>query len=186
MRGDEPRLQTCSRRRVLGVGAAAAFAAASFSASAALPRAAPRTLAFNNLHTGEELRTVYWADGGYVPDSLREIDHVLRDHRTGEVLEIDPALMDLLFALRRRLKSDAPFGVISGYRSPATNARLRQAGGGVAVRSLHTVGKAIDIRLPGRRLTALRDAALALRGGGVGYYPRSAFVHVDTGRVRSW
>jgi len=146
-----------------------------------------RVASFDNLHTGETLRTVYWAEGGYVPEALREIDHVLRDFRTDEVLSIDPALIDLLFALRREMGSTAAFGVISGYRSPATNARLqRNGGGGVATRSLHMVGKAIDIRLPGRRLRDLREAALGLRGGGVGYYPRSNFVHVDTGRVRFW
>lgn len=186
MMDDEPGLLACSRRRMLGVAAAAMVASAAFPAHAAFPRTAERALAFENLHTGETLHTVYWAEGRYVPGALREIDHVLRDHRTGEVLPIDTALMDLLYSLNRRLESDAPFGVISGYRSPATNARLRQAGGGVAVHSLHTVGRAIDIRLPGRRLTDLRDAALALRAGGVGYYPRSAFVHVDTGRIRSW
>lgn len=185
MTGEEPSLRAYSRRRLLGAGAAAMFAA-TFPARAVFSRAAGRSLAFENLHTGETLHTVYWADGGYVPGALREIDRILRDHRTGEVLPIDTALMDLLYSLNRRLASDAPFGVISGYRSPATNARLRGAGAGVAVHSLHTVGRAIDIRLPGRSLTDLRDAALALRAGGVGYYPRSAFVHVDTGRVRSW
>ncbi|HEY5718916.1 MAG TPA: DUF882 domain-containing protein [Gammaproteobacteria bacterium] len=156
----------------------------------ALARVAPqreRRLVLRQLHTGEVLRTTFWADGDYVPDALAEISHLLRDHRTGEVQPIDRDLLDLLARLSQRLESRGEFHVISGYRSPKTNEALRRSGGGgVARRSLHMDGRAIDIRVPGRDLAQVRQAALALRGGGVGYYPNSRFIHLDTGRVRSW
>lgn len=175
-----------SRRQFLGAGLAGAFATFSHGAFAALPAVGERRLAFANLHTGEKLSTVYWADGRYLGTELSRIDYLLRDFRTGDVAAMDPKLLDLLHALGRKLDSSAPFQVISGYRSPHTNALLRQRGGGVARRSLHMKAKAIDIRLPGCRLSDLRKAALSLRRGGVGYYPKSGFVHVDTGRVRFW
>ena len=147
-----------------------------------------RTLALDNVHTGEKLRVDYWADGRYLQDALAQVNHVLRDFRSGEVHPIAPPLLDLLGALRGRLETSEPFSVISGYRSPATNAMLRgeHEHSGVAAKSLHMQGMAIDIRLPGRSLDALRVAALAQSGGGVGYYPQSDFVHVDVGRVRRW
>jgi len=145
-----------------------------------------RTLAFYNTHTGERLRATFWAEGQYVPDELAAIDRLLRDHRSGDVAPIDRALFDMLHALGRRLGKNGEIHVISGYRSPATNAMLRRNGGGVARGSLHTRGKAIDIRLPGVALSDLRHAALTLRAGGVGYYPQSDFIHLDTGRVRRW
>jgi uncharacterized protein YcbK (DUF882 family) len=115
------------------------------------------------------------------------LNHFLRDHYTGEVGSMDPQLFDLLHRVRRALGSTAAFQVISGYRAPATNLRLRLTrGGGVARNSLHTEGRAIDVRLPGVALAELRDAALSLRAGGVGFYPREDFVHLDTGRVRHW
>jgi len=119
--------------------------------------------------------------------ALAQLDRFLRDHYTGEVGRIDPQLHELLYTLGRRLDTQAPFHVISGYRCAATNERLRaHGGGGVAKRSLHMVGQAIDIRVPGVQLATLRDAALSLKAGGVGYYPGSQFVHVDTGPVRHW
>jgi uncharacterized protein YcbK (DUF882 family) len=147
-----------------------------------------RTLAFDNLHTGEKLEIDYWVNGRYLPDALAEVDHVLRDFRTGEVHPIAPDLLDLLALLRTQLETVQPVSVISGYRSPLTNARLRgeHEHSGVASRSLHMRGMAIDIRVPGRSLAAVHTAALAQRGGGVGYYPTSDFVHVDVGRVRTW
>jgi uncharacterized protein YcbK (DUF882 family) len=132
------------------------------------------------------LKTVYWQGGGYIPSSLAEINHVLRDHRTGDKHEIDPRLLDLLCDLRLRLDSRESFQIISGYRSPATNSMLHAKSDGVATRSLHLDGKAVDIRIPGRELSLLRKTALAMKAGGVGYYPSSNFVHVDVGRVRSW
>jgi uncharacterized protein YcbK (DUF882 family) len=148
------------------------------------PRA--RKLSFYNLHTGENLTTVYWADGEYIAGALSEINYILRDFRRNEVKPIDARLLDLLHALRASLDTNAPFHVISGYRSPLTNAMLRRASEGVAAHSLHLKGQAIDLRVPGIELPAVRDAALALRGGGVGYYARSDFVHVDVGRIRTW
>lgn len=155
-------------------------------AAVKLPEARPRKLAFYNLHTGESLKTTYFEDGQYVPGALHEVNYVLRDFRTGQVKAIDPRLLDLLVAIHRKLDTSEPFDVISGYRSPKTNAYLHAHSEGVAVHSLHIDGKAIDIRVPGRALVALRHVAMSLRGGGVGYYPHSDFVHVDTGRVRYW
>lgn len=182
------------RRRFLGFGAAAAAAAMSpLTAQAATPAAsskpAVRTLSLFNTHTGERLKTTYCCDGRYEPEALREINHILRDFRTNEVRAIEPGLMDLLHELGGVLETDSPYHVISGYRSPHTNEILRARGGantGVASKSLHMVGKAIDIRLPGVKLDHLRAAARSLKSGGVGYYPASNFVHVDTGRVRYW
>jgi uncharacterized protein YcbK (DUF882 family) len=139
-----------------------------------------------NLHTGESLHRVYWEDGRLVPDALRDIDWVLRDHRTGQVHEIDRGLLQLLSALHSSLDTVEPFEVISGYRSPASNALLRATTTGVASNSLHPRGMAVDLRVPGRPLPRLRAAALALQRGGVGYYPDSDFVHIDVGRVRAW
>lgn len=145
-----------------------------------------RCLSFLNTHTGETLQAVYWCEGCYQPDALVAIDRVLRDHRTGDVGTIDRKLLDLLYALHAGFGSDQPFHVISGYRSAATNAELRRAGRCVAARSLHMEGRAIDLRLPGTPLCALRDAARAMEKGGVGFYPSSDFVHIDTGSVREW
>jgi uncharacterized protein YcbK (DUF882 family) len=145
-----------------------------------------RTLAFLNIHTGERLRATYWEQGAYVPDALAGIDALLRDYRTGDVARIDPRLLDLLHALSVRLEARSPFHLISGYRSPLTNASLRAQGRRVAKSSLHMKGMAADIRLPGVPLLRVRDAARALRSGGVGCYPQPDFVHVDVGRIRYW
>jgi len=177
-----------TRREVLKLGAfaAVAVAAAPSSVLAALPREHERSLSFEHLHTGEHLRAVYWERGRYVSSALDEVDHVLRDFRTGDVMGIDPHLLDVLYQLRRSLGTREPVQVIGGYRSPQTNAMLAARSHDVSPRSLHMKGKAIDLRLPGRRLSVVRRAAMALRQGGVGYYPDSDFVHVDTGRVRHW
>ena len=145
-----------------------------------------RTIAFHNLHTGEHLETTYWAEGNYITPALKHIDHVLRDFRTGDVARIDPRLLDLLHVLRSKMESSEPFHVISGYRSPKTNDTLAQQSNGVAKKSLHMKGMAADVRLPGRALSGLKDAAASLKLGGVGYYPSSDFIHVDVGRVRYW
>jgi uncharacterized protein YcbK (DUF882 family) len=175
------------RREVLRLAALAAMAswARPARASRAL-ESEPRALALRSLHTEEAIDVVYRADGRLRPDALREIDWVLRDFRTGEARPIDPRLLDLLWRLRGELGTAEPYEVISGYRSPATNAMLRRAGRGVAPGSLHTRAMAIDVRVPGQPLARVRDAALALRRGGVGYYPASGFVHVDVGRFRFW
>jgi uncharacterized protein YcbK (DUF882 family) len=184
-----------NRRKFLGVGAAAAAAALvparAGAAVAAGKRRNPaeRVLSFFNTHTGERLRTAYCCGGQYQPEALKEINHILRDFRANEIKPIDPGLLDLLHELGGTLETDQPFHIISGYRSPHTNSMLRARGGaqtGVASGSLHMVGKAIDIRVPGVKLDHLRGAARALKLGGVGYYPSSNFVHVDTGRVRYW
>jgi uncharacterized protein YcbK (DUF882 family) len=145
-----------------------------------------RTLSFYNTHTGEQLRTTYWCQGELLPEALDDINYILRDYRTGEVLAIDPRLLNLLYALRKELDARSPYHIISGYRSQKTNELLRQSSRGVAKDSLHTEGMAIDIRLPGIELDELRRAALSLKRGGVGYYTDSEFVHVDVGRVRYW
>lgn len=169
--------------------ALAGVAAPTVASIAPQPSTAPavRRLAFEHLHTGERLDVVYAEDGGYLNDALGAVNRLLRDHYSGEVGSIAPALLDQLHLVRQTLGSARPFQVISGYRAPATNAHLRESrGGGVAKKSLHMEGRAIDVRLPGIELAQLRDAALALRAGGVGYYPRERFVHLDTGTVRRW
>ena len=178
-----------SRRSFLAAGlAATALCILPHKAAASFSKAFPfeKALSFENIHTGEKMKTIYWQQGMYLPEALTDINHILRDYRTGEVKEIDTDLLDLLFALHRKLDSKVPFDVISGYRSPATNALLHRRSNGVATHSLHMYGKAIDIRLPGYELNTLRRAARDLRRGGVGYYPASDFVHVDVGRVRYW
>lgn len=179
-----------SRRRFLraGLGACAVLALpmGASTAHAAIRRPFEKKLSFLNLHTGERTQAVFWANGRYIPESMRAINHVLRDHRTGDRRPIDPQLFDLLHLLQHKLGTKQEFHVISAYRSPATNAKLAEQNGGVAKNSMHTHGKAIDIRLPGRKLSDIRAAAMSLQMGGVGYYPSSNFVHLDTGNFRYW
>lgn len=153
---------------------------------ASVHREPERILTFRNLHTGEKLRATFWAQGDYIREELGAVNRVLRDHRSGDVHPMDPKLLDLLYVLQQSVGVKGAFHIISGYRSPATNQKLRAKSSGVAKKSLHMQGKAIDIRLPGCELKQLRNAALALKAGGVGYYPSSNFLHVDTGRVRNW
>ena len=174
-----------SRRRLLRLGSLGVVTLLG-SARGAGADVRAKTLAFRNIHTDEFIDVAYRVDGQYAPDALTRIDWLLRDYRTGEVREIDRRLLDLLCVLRSVLDTREPFEVISGYRSAATNATLVATTTGVARSSLHVVGMAIDIHLPGCSLETLRDAAKSLRGGGVGYYPRSDFVHVDVGPVRYW
>jgi len=165
---------------------AAVLSSVAGQATAARRLVRPRSLAFENVHTGERLSTVYWADGRYLPDSMRNIRWLLRDFRTDDVHAIDPALPDLLASLHQRLGTKAPFQVLSGYRSPETNAMLALYSDGVAQNSFHVKGRAVDIRVQGRHLRHVRAAAMSLRRGGVGYYPHSDFIHVDTGPIRHW
>jgi uncharacterized protein YcbK (DUF882 family) len=177
------------RRRFLRLGLAAASALLlprSLCAGVQKAAATARRLSFFNTHTGETLEACYFRSGCYDSSALRAINHILRDHRSGEVHPIEGRLLDLLHALAGRFEHRCPFHVISGYRSPETNATLHNRNRGVASQSLHLHGKAIDIRLPGIRTSELRDQALSLAAGGVGYYPKSDFVHVDVGRVRAW
>ena len=174
-----------SRRSFLG-GLASLSALALAAPAAALPRREERVLSFFNTHTSDRVTLPYFADGAYLPESLARLDRFLRDHRTGEEHPIDPALFDLLHDLQRATSTKRPFQVISCYRSPVTNAMLCSENGGVAKGSLHLQGRAIDVRLADVESAVLRDAARDLGRGGVGYYRRSDFVHVDTGRARAW
>lgn len=146
----------------------------------------PRSVSLHNLHTGESLDAVYWDQGRYVPDALAAVNRVLRDFRTGDEHLMDPRLIDLLTAVHAKVEASRPFQVISGYRSPKTNAMLHERSPGVASQSLHMQGMAIDVRVEGVQLTHLHKAAIDLGRGGVGLYPVSDFVHMDVGRVRRW
>ena len=145
-----------------------------------------KKLSFYNIHTGEFLNTTYWIEGKYIQEEIDSINKILRDFRTGEIKPIDIKLIDLLFDIKTLLNKDKNFHIISGYRSPKTNAYLRNVSSGVAKKSYHMKGKAIDIYLPQVNLFTLRKAAMSLKRGGVGYYPKSHFVHIDTGPVRYW
>lgn len=163
-------------------------AGAALFPSAAFASMSERRIAFRNIHNGERVDARYFGASGYDAEGLAEINHGLRDWRTGEVSAIDRSLMDLLVSLRERLDVSArtPFDLISGYRSPNTNAALHEKSGGVATKSQHMLGKATDVALPGTALEKLHLAARSAQGGGVGFYPKDGFVHIDTGRVRYW
>jgi uncharacterized protein YcbK (DUF882 family) len=176
---------------------ASAFACASSLADAtAAPDYAPqadtrpasdaRTLKFYHTHTGRSLEVTYFADGAYSPEALEELKNFLADWRNGEQHALDPKLMDILWRVQQVTGNDETYEVISAYRSPQTNDKLRKRSKGVAQNSQHLQGKAIDVRLRGLELEVLRDTALQLKLGGVGFYSASDFVHVDTGRVRRW
>jgi uncharacterized protein YcbK (DUF882 family) len=147
---------------------------------------AVRHLSMYNVHTGERLNLVYCENGEYIPGALNEVNYFFRDFRANEIKPIDPRLLDLLSGIHGDLDATKPFNLVSGYRSAATNAWLATRTEGVALHSMHIEGRAADINLPGRQLSFLERVALAMRSGGVGYYPRADFVHVDTGRVRRW
>ena len=147
-----------------------------------------RSLSFHNTHTDEKLEAPYFVSGRYQESGLTAIDWILRDHRTGDVARIDPKLLDLLHVLKEQAAgpdSPAVYEIVSGYRSPRSNEMLRTRSGAVARHSLHLKGMAADVRLTGVPLRRLHDAALDIKMGGVGYYT-DQFLHVDTGRVRSW
>jgi len=180
-----------SRRNFLktATGTAALMLAPSVLAKPVQPKLiqpAERVLRLQNLHTGESLKATYWAEGRYIAEELTALNRVLRDHRSNEIYTMDQRLFDMLHLLQQQVAGNGTYHVISGYRSPKTNAMLNSKSRSVAKRSLHMQGRAIDIRLPGVELTQLRQAALDLKSGGVGYYGRSDFIHVDTGRTRSW
>jgi uncharacterized protein YcbK (DUF882 family) len=178
----------CAARRHL-LTSAAALCAIALLAPARHARAnagAPRIVSFRHTHTGESLSLAYAHGDTYLPEALARVDWFLRDFRNGESRPIDPQLLDRLNLLSELTGTRAPFEVISGYRSPATNAALQRRGAGVASGSLHLEGRAIDVRLADVALADLRDAATSLRVGGVGFYPESRFVHLDTGRMRRW
>lgn len=174
------------RREALRLGGAAALSSLAMPAWASALGDSPRRAVLHNLHTGDRFNAVYFENGRYVPQALAEAMRVLRDWRTGEERMMEPALFDALHAINTRLETNRPFQIISGYRSPKTNAMLHAKSKGVASQSQHTLGKAVDVRIEGVQLAHLHKAALDVSAGGVGYYPKSNFVHVDTGRVRRW
>ena len=177
------RAATGRRRFLKGAGAALVL----LPLGAAWARTpARRSLSFVHTHTGERLSTVYFEDGQYQVGELERINQLLRDFRTGDVHTIDTGVLDILADLRVLADHDEPYEVISGYRSPQTNAALRSHSSGVAEHSLHLQGRAIDVRLPGFATRKMRELALAMGRGGVGFYPQSDFVHLDNGRVRYW
>lgn len=184
-----PPNETCPHRRRLLRGAAAGLIGGlSVSRAWAIPQAsgAPRTLSFVHTHTGESLSATYFDGTVYVPDALGRLNHLLRDFRSGDATSMDAGLFDILWSLKAAADREATFEIISGYRSPVTNAMLHRRSHGVAEHSQHMLGKAIDIRLTGFDTSRLATYARALERGGVGYYAASDFVHVDTGRVRYW
>ena len=179
-----------SRRGFLtSVASVAVALAAPGAVASAIPTPATmrdRELSFYNTHTGEKLSATFWSDGKYLDDGIEEINWLMRDHRANLASAIDPKLLDLLYQLQAKVEHQGEFQVISGYRSPATNEMLNKNSTGVARRSYHMLGKAIDIRISGFDTSQLRKAAISLKGGGVGYYSSSNFVHLDVGRVRYW
>jgi uncharacterized protein YcbK (DUF882 family) len=179
-----PHSSLLTRRGLLG-GAVAAASIAFVTSTPALSFA-PRSVSLYNTHTGEWVRTVYWADGHYIREAVRDINWLLRDHHSGEVCPMNAGVLDLLQMLRVQLECQDPFLVVSGYRSPATNAWMHAHKSGVASKSFHIKGMAIDLRCEGRLLSQVRRAAVSLCAGGVGYYPNSNFVHVDCGPIRYW
>jgi len=178
--------RSITRRRFLGFAAASVGIGMSVPAFATPSRITFREISLDNVHTGEALNAIYWADDYYIPQTMQRVAWVLRDFHSGDVHPIDPKLLDLLARLQEKLGTSEPFMVTSGYRSPRTNAWLAEFNEGVAAHSLHMQGMAVDITLRQRSLTDLHSAALDLRGGGVGYYPGHSFIHVDVGPVRRW
>ena len=181
-----------TRRQVLKVGlAASAYLLAPWQAWAKVGKALidlpERTVSLYNTHTGELLsKFVYWQDGNYIKQALDEISFLLRDHRTDEMCEFDPIVLDQVCAISRKLTNSQPFEVLSAYRTEETNLELRQRSRRVAKHSLHIEGRALDLRLSGVPSKQLRAAALSLQQGGVGYYPKRGFVHIDSGPIRHW
>ena len=184
-----PANHSISRRRFLRLGVLAAAVSCVPCPALALERTSrrfERSVDFYNVHTGESLSTVYWIKGKYLPMSLRDINYVLRDHHSDQVKPIDPQLLDLLYTIDKIVGLRDAFHVLSAYRSAATNAMLRLYYSGVAEHSMHIEGKAVDVRFFGSDLQMVRRLATDLQWGGVGYYPWSGFVHLDTGPVRYW
>ncbi len=173
------------RRTVLGAAASLVFLAGFGRAAFALPRGERRLLLYNP-HTDERFSDVFWCDGSYVPDSLKLINWLMRDFHRDAVAPIDVDLLQLLHRIGQRLETRRPFRILSGYRTPATNRLLQREGWAPAARSEHLVGKAADICVNGVSLRHLRRAAVSLKAGGVGTYPRDHFIHVDVGSVRVW
>ena len=145
-----------------------------------------KSLSFEHTHTGDKLKLTYFEQGRYIKGALQEINYLLRDYHNDDIHPIDTALLDQLFDLKQKLGVTKPFHIVSGYRSPLTNAQLRKHSSGVAEHSFHMQGRAIDIQIEGVEAKTIQNAAIAMARGGVGYYPRNSFVHIDTGEIRSW
>jgi uncharacterized protein YcbK (DUF882 family) len=175
-----------SRRRFLQRAAGCAGLLLAPLGAVGAQASAARRVSFVHTHTGEMLAADYCRGGVYQANGLAQVDRLLRDFRNGEMHPIDPRLLDILYELQVRADREMTYEVISGYRSPQTNAALNRASSGVAARSLHMEGRAIDVRATGIPTRKLRDFALSLRSGGVGFYARPDFLHLDTGRVRTW
>jgi len=180
--------KTLDRRSFLAVGAATlgGLLIPGLSNVAQASNYGTRRLAFRNAHTGESFSGVYRVGNKYLPDAFKQINMVLRDFRTDQVYPMDPRVIDIIQSVHSQTGQNTPFEIISGYRSPQTNAMLRRNSSGVAKKSLHMEGRAIDLRMEGYSTTRIRDIAASLQAGGVGYYKRSNFVHMDTGDVRVW
>jgi uncharacterized protein YcbK (DUF882 family) len=174
------------RQAIKAIAGAAAAAVVWPSRVLAAGLREPRVVELVHTHTHEQLELTVPASGAHASDGLAALNRFLRDHRTGDIHPIDPGLLDILADLHAAFGASGPFHVISGYRSPRTNAMLRGRSRGVAAGSLHVEGRAVDVRLQGTDSAVLRDAAISLRRGGVGYYASSDFVHLDTGRFRTW
>ncbi len=180
-----------SRRAVLCAGALGgllipAASAAARAALSAMPDTGTFSITFRNQHTGESFSGAYKVGTRYIPEAFEKINYVLRDFRTGEVFPIDPRVIDMMYLAQQNAGVRGAYEVLSGYRSARTNAMLGTSSGAVASNSLHMTGQAIDLRLPGIATNRLADITTGLRVGGVGYYRRSNFVHMDTGQVRRW
>jgi len=186
--------QEVDRRSFLSIGAATLggviVPALVTPAMAGVPlpprKGGTRRLKFRNAHTGESFSGVYRVGDKYIPDAFDQINHVLRDHRANKKYPMDPRVLDILYQVHKTTGRSDPLEILSGYRCPSTNRKLRSASGGVAKKSLHMKGKAIDFHIDGYSTARLRNIAKSLRAGGVGYYSRSDFIHVDSGDVRSW
>jgi uncharacterized protein YcbK (DUF882 family) len=185
----ENKLNGVSRRGLLGVFAATALVAApTYTNAFGLLKGAGdiRRIRMYSGRTGESIDTIYWIEGEYIPEVVKEINHFMRDWRSDDVVKMDPRNFDIMAAAHRLMDTNEPYMLLSGYRSPRTNAMLRSKSGGVAKNSLHMKGQAADLRLSSRSVGQMAKAAAACSAGGVGKYSRSNFVHMDCGPVRSW
>jgi uncharacterized protein YcbK (DUF882 family) len=180
----------CNRRDVLRMAAGAVatgfLSCGMIKPAFAVPTSGAHRVMFRNSHTGESFNGVYRVGDKYLPEAFDQISYVLRDSRNGDMFPIDPRTIDIIYVVQRMLDSSEPYTVLSGYRSPRTNAMLSRVSYGVARHSLHMTGQAIDVRLGSKTAGNIRDCAVDLHAGGVGYYPRSNFVHMDSGSFRTW